>query len=475
MSITKRWVDHWQQRPSAVLIADPAADVELTGADLDGLTRAWAQTLAEHGVGPGDRVAFACRQSAAAAAAYIGILRLGAVVVAINPTSTAAELNHFATLSQPVLAITDNPVDWTAPTLAPFQVTPLEAANESELELDSATEGQTALICFTSGTTGMPKGVPLTHANLAAGMAGLQEAWQWTNRDVLVSALPLFHIHGLVVALSTSLHVGGTIVIQQQFDTATVVRNVREHRASMFFAVPTMWWRLDRDNVVGELAGLRMATSGSAPLDPGLFERLASAMGQPPVERYGMSETVILTSNPVEGTRKPGSVGLALPGVELRISEANEVEVRGLSVISGYLLEASADSFSDGWFKTGDIGHFDEDGYLVLDSRKSELIITGGHNVAPREVEEAIRTVDGVEDVVVVGRPDPQWGEVIVGVVVPATAESRASGLEVACERELANYKRPREWHFVDELPRNSLGKVQRHRIMFTDSGMVIR
>jgi malonyl-CoA/methylmalonyl-CoA synthetase len=256
------------------------------------------------------------------------------------------------------------------------------------------------------------------------------------------------------------------MVVLPRFTPEAVVAAVRAYGATMFFGVPTMYALLrDADQLPG-LSGLRLLVSGSAPLDPLLFADVAAQAGQPPVERYGMSETVMLTSNPARGERRAGSVGLPLPGVAVRLGDGDGVEVDGPNVFGGYWdrPRATAEAFTDdGWFRTGDIGAYDDDGYLRLVGRASDLIITAGYNVYPREVEDVVRDHEAVVDVAVVGLPDPTWGETVAAfVVLRGTLAAAEPGLAGLVEGRLAAYKRPRRWIAVDQLPRNAMGKVRR-------------
>jgi malonyl-CoA/methylmalonyl-CoA synthetase len=336
-------------------------------------------------------------------------------------------------------------------------------------DLDRAHPRDVALIVYTSGTTGRPKGAPLTHANLLAGAHAVRVAWRWTAADRLALCLPLFHMHGLGVGLHGTLTAGAEALVLPKFDPSAVADAIRAHRATLFFGVPTMYHRLAGSPHLADLRALRLAVSGSAPLPAELHEVVARGGGQRVLERYGMTETVMLVSNPYEGERRPGTVGFPLPGVEVRLAPreggTHEIEVTGPNVISGYLNrpDANAEAFTeDGWFRTGDLGELDGDGYLRISGRAKELIITGGYNVYPREVEEALRAHPAVADAAVVGMPSAEWGETVVAFVVSAAGEP---DLVEWCAERLAPYKRPREWRRVDAIPRNALGKVLRHEL----------
>ena len=346
--------------------------------------------------------------------------------------------------------------------------------------LDDLAGAEPAMLGYTSGTTGAPKGAVLTHANLLAGAEALRRAWRWTPDDRLVLALPLFHMHGLGVGLHGTLHAGASAVLQPRFDPETVIEAVGEHGATLFFGVPTMYHRLARSERASELGDLRLAVSGSAPLPADLHRRLETLTGLRVLERYGMTETVMLVSNPLDGERRPGSVGFPLPGVELRIQRPGdsppedpevpdgtpgEIWVRGPNVFAGYRRRPGAGPGAGGWFATGDVGRRDADGYLHLEGRTGELIITAGYNVYPREVEEQIADHPDVAEVAVAGRPDEDRGEIVTAFVVPAPGRPAPTPAELRAHlaERLAPYKHPRATVALAAIPRNALGKVQRH------------
>ena len=470
--VTQVWRALWAAGPERVALVDEASGRSWRRRELDDVTARAAAHLLGRGIAAGDAVILSVAPSDVAAVSFIALLRLGAVVVPVNTAATPREIEHICALSGARLALSDSlerfeglvPAVAAESLLAPIDPVVAEL-------LDLSEESARALICFTSGTTGAPKGAPLTHANLLAGTRALQQCWNWTPSDVLVSALPMFHVHGLLVALAGTLTSGATIVIHSRFDADRLIDSVRQHHATLVFGVPTMWMRLADSGRLGELATLRLAVSGSAPLSPALFSRLADQLGMAPVERYGMTETLILTSTPVDGVRRAGTVGRPLPGMSVRVADDGVVEVRGESVFGGYITSRAdepllQDGFTDdGWFRTGDIGQWDGDD-LRLIGRSSELIITGGYNVYPREVEDVLRADPRIVDVAVVGIPDDVWGEVVAAFVViePGALgdDETISAWEALAESELAPYKRPRSWNVVDELPRNAMGKVRR-------------
>jgi acyl-CoA synthetase (AMP-forming)/AMP-acid ligase II len=285
-------------------------------------------------------------------------------------------------------------------------------------ELDAAGPGDPAMVMCTSGTTGAAKGAALSHQNLLAGAESARLAWGWTPEDRLILALPLCHIHGLGVGLHGALLSGGSAELQDRFDVESVLGAATDG-ATMFFGVPTMYERLAEAEGVARLGALRLCVSGSAPLNADLHARFAERSGQVVLERYGMTETLVLVSNPLNGERRAGTVGFPLPGVDLRLDEeTGEILVRGPSVFAGYrdLPDVNATAFTDGWFRTGDIGEVDG-GYLRIVGRAKELIITGGYNVYPREVEDVLRAFAGVRDAAVVGTPSDEWGETVTAYV----------------------------------------------------------
>jgi malonyl-CoA/methylmalonyl-CoA synthetase len=281
--------------------------------------------------------------------------------------------------------------------------------------------------------------------------------------------LPLFHAHGLCVGLHGTLLAGASAVLLPRFELDAVLDAASAHDASLFFGVPTMYHRLAESPRVAELGRLRLCVSGSAALPAELHRTLAERGGQQVLERYGMTETLMNVSNPYEGERRAGSVGFPLPGVELRLSdgEEGEIQVRGPNVFAGYWeqSQATAESFTDGWFRTGDLARLDPDGYLHILGRTKELIISGGLNVYPREVEDVLLDHPDVAEVAVVGTPSDEWGELVTAYVVPTGDNPTADRLLTFAAERLAAFKRPRLLHFVDSLPRNALGKVLKHEL----------
>jgi malonyl-CoA/methylmalonyl-CoA synthetase len=457
--------------PERIALAD-ARGTQLGYGALDAATRRAAGRLHAAGLRAGDRVLVSAEASLDLVVAHVACLRLGLAVVPANTAYRAAELAHLVGDAQPRAAIADDPARAEALRAADpalLILTPELALPDAEAPpLDAAPPGAPALIGYTSGTTGRPKGAVLSHANLLASVESLRLAWRWTPDDRLVLALPLFHMHGLGVGLHGTLHAGASVVLLPDFDPDAVARAILRWDATLFFGVPTMYHRIVAVGNAGVLAELRLCVSGSAALPADLHAAFERACGQRILERYGMTETAMLVSNPVDGERRPGTVGLPLPGVEVRLAgEPAQIEVRGPNVFAGYWQrpEANAEVFTaDGWFRTGDLGELDAAGYLRITGRAKELIISGGYNVYPREVEDALRAHPAIADAAVVGTPSPEWGEVVTayleGPAPPDVAELR----RFLADR-LAPYKQPRLVHAVKELPRNALGKVQKHRL----------
>jgi malonyl-CoA/methylmalonyl-CoA synthetase len=428
-----------------------------------------AAALARDGVGPGDRVLWSATAGLASVDALLGILRAGAVLVPVNPAATPAEVAHVVADATPVAAVFDDPhrAEWPAG-VAACSVDELlaRAAGSTAAGPDARlpAPGDDALIVYTSGTTGAPKGAVHTHRSLAAGVRALHTAWGWGEDDRLVLALPLFHVHGLCAGLFGTLAAGASAVLFGRFGEAAVLDAAAT--SSLFFGVPTMYHRLAASGEAGRLSALRLCVSGSAPLPAELWARLAAA-GVEVLERYGMSETLLTLSNPLRGERRPGSVGLPLPGVEAALDEPDqdgvgELVVRGPSLLRGYWGGAAPATDADGWFATGDLASVAADGYVTIRGRRTELIITGGENVYPAEVEAVLSRHPGVLEVAVVGVASSEWGETVVAFVVGEVDPAELAALATA---ELAPHKRPREVRVVEALPRNAMGKVVRNAL----------
>jgi len=414
-----------------------------------------AGRLIAEGVEPGDRVALQVEKSVAAVTIYLATLKAGGVFLPLNPAYTASEVDYFVKDAEPRVFITD----------AEAFVAQAASAEPLAAAVPRAADDLASII-YTSGTTGRSKGAMLSHGNLAANALALHEIWGFTPDDVLLHALPIFHVHGLFVALHCAFLSGTPMVWLPKFDDAQVLAGLA--RSTVMMGVPTFYTRLlANPGFTRELAGrMRLFICGSAPLLESTFAEFEARTGQRILERYGMSEAVIITSNPLKGDRIAGSVGYPLPGVELRIGggEATGViEIRGPSVFSAYwrMPEKTAEEFTaDGYFLTGDVGRQDPDGRVWISGRAKDLIISGGFNVYPKEVELVLDELAGVAESAVVGVPHPDFGEGVVAVVIGAGDEA---AMIAECRRQLAAFKTPKRIVFVEDLPRNAMGKVQKN------------
>ncbi|MCI0571361.1 MAG: acyl-CoA synthetase [Myxococcaceae bacterium] len=478
---------------------------QLTYGRLSKRVRAFADALGKRGVARGDRVALYQENSPAFIVAYLGSQLAGAVVVPVNTQYRQVELTHILADAdvracvtgsagseelEPLLAglpglrllVLAEPASPRAPphlTAAALDTLVAEGDPAAELPLPDA--DALAALGYTSGTTGRSKGAMLRHRNLLANVRAVTQAWRWTPHDRLLLTLPLFHTHGLMVGLHGTLFTGASVDLRRRFVASEALQALQEdEELTLFFGVPTMYARLleeaRRSN--RPIRPLRLLVSGSAPLSAQLHHEIEEAFGQRILERYGMTETGMNTTNPYDGERRAGTVGMPFPGQEARVvdvrtrqplspGQTGELEVRGPHVFAGYWnnAQATAEAFdADGWFRTGDLGEVDADGYFRITGRARELIISGGFNVYPREVEEVLAQHPGVAEVAVLGLPDADLGERVVAVVVPRTAPAPApDALVDFCKERLASFKKPRQVVLAAALPRNALGKVQKH------------
>lgn len=468
-------------------------------------TAAWLS----RGIAKGDRVAFFLGNRPEFIVALLACLRLGAVVVPIN-LAYRREILHIQGDAQPRLFLLEAADAEVAQLVAREQSEPaverfvlLEEMREEMagwkadpaiLPPRNAVAGDDlAMILYTSGTTGKSKGAMIRHDNVLATITGLLTAWSWERDDVLLLTLPLFHVHGLIVGMLCALAAGATVDLRRKFDATSVTDELAGGGPTLFFGVPTMYVRLvdelrRREPRIG-LSRMRLFCSGSAPLDPETFRAFQDLTGHAILERYGMTETGMSLSNPYAGERLPGTVGVPLPGVSARIVDPQghdvpaggegELLVRGSNVFSGYWQapEKTAESFvqqppgaaGDRWFRTGDLARRDpETGHYTLLGRRHELILSGGFNVYPREVEEVLTAYPGIREAAVVGRPHPEWGEVPMAFLVADRADRAGQEIDEAaliafCKTQMAGFKVPRTLRFLESLPRNALGKVQKH------------
>ncbi len=456
-------------------------------------TSRFANALKARGVKPGDRVAAQVEKSPEVLFLFMACLRAGAAYLPLNTAYTEPELEYFLRDAEPSVFVCrpgmkDEAAGLCRKTKVPALLTlgtdedgtlPALAAGQPEIFDDVPRSAEDlAAVLYTSGTTGRSKGAMLSHGNLTSNARSLVEAWRFTSDDVLLHALPIFHTHGLFVATNVVMMAGASMLFLPKFDPNEIFRLLP--RATAMMGVPTFYVRLlDDARLTGEAAAhMRLFISGSAPLLPDTHSGFHERTGHSILERYGMTETGMNTTNPHEGDRVPGTVGLPLPGVEIRIAspetgeilgeeEIGMIEVRGPNVCKGYWRmpeKTKAEFRDDGFFITGDLGKIDARGYVHIVGRGKDLIITGGFNVYPKEVESEIDALPGVAESAVIGVPHPDFGEGVMAVVVLAKGgELQEKDVIEALKHRLANYKLPKRVFFVDDLPRNTMGKVQKN------------
>ena len=487
------WIErNAREHPGRVFLRTPDGR-ELTYTSLVQESAQVAAALRQCGVGSGDRVLARTDKSPAAIVLYIACLRTGAVFVPANVAGTPNEFEHLLRDSAPVLAVIPGAQRAAlAPLAARAGLTHLETleADGTGSFADLARGADTTLaparpfdrhalaaIVYTSGTTGRPKGAMLTRTNLASNAEVLVRAWRFRGVDVLLHALPLFHVHGLFVTLNTVLAAGAGVLLLPKFDAGMVLRYLPE--VTVFMGVPTHYTRLLQEEGLGHRtsARMRLFVSGSAPLSPETHQAFAARTGYTILERYGMTETLMNTSNPYDGPRVPGSVGTPLEGVRLRLAHGEAgagfaagsigaLEVTGPNVFAGYWRDEEktrGEFTADGWFRTGDLGRIDPAGYVYIVGRAKDLVISGGYNVYPKEVESELDAYPGVAESAVFGVPHPDFGEGVTAVVVlKAGAHVSEADLIAAVRLRLSGYKVPKRVVLVAELPRNALGKVRK-------------
>ena len=451
-----------------------------------------ADELLKLGVNNGDRVVLYLEKSLFFVVAHIALQALGAVGVPLNPGFKKGEMLYLLRDSDPKLILAGVKQEKIIREIGnQFQIVTIDTNKPyQDLQLfDSASKfryqvkihlDDPALIIYTSGTTGKPKGAVLTQQNLVDDARKIIRMWEIGGSDVLCHSLPLFHIHGLCFALNTSLLAGAHILMLDNFSADTVAKMLggkgSKYKCTLFMGVPSMYTRL-LDHLQEEavdLSHIRLWASGSAPLPPKEFARIKRVLGKEPVEREGMTETGMNFSNPLRGLKKAGSIGIPMPGVQVRIvnpetnqdvepGRTGEIWLRGPSIMQGYWRkpEETFETFFDDWFRTGDLGHLDSDGYYFITDRRKHIIISGGENISPKELEAVINQCEGVTESSVVGIPDDRWGERVVAAVV------RKSGAKIEpdeiynfCKEHLLKWKCPKEVIFVSELPRNAMGKI---------------
>jgi len=489
----------YQDKPAIIFENNP-----YTFDDVDRSVEHYAAVLERMGVKVGDRVAIQLSKRMEFIFLELAVLSVGGIVIPLNPDYKAQEIEYFLTDSGSALYFTDydcfSRVQTELQKLDKLKVVLMDSAQGAgALSLfDELRTGlppgytrpyptggdDAAVICYTSGTTGRSKGAMITHRNLISNMMSLHKIWQWSDRDVLLHVLPLFHVHGLFVALHGALNAGATMIMHQKFDPERTWEVLEKAKCTIFMGVPTMYQRLstqwDLIDRTPDLQSMRVFISGSAPLLETQFHRFEQQTGFRILERYGMTETGMIASNTLDPRgRKPMSVGFPLPGVDIRVvshsrddvtpGEVGEVWIRGENVFKGYwqMPEKTRESFHEGWFMSGDLGYQDPDdnARLYLVGRAKELIITGGYNVYPKEVEDVLTSHEAIKEAAVIGLPDEDFGEKVTAIVVPSEGQAPPPPESVIlyCKSRLAGYKCPKTVLFVDDLPRNAMGKLQKN------------
>jgi malonyl-CoA/methylmalonyl-CoA synthetase len=479
---------------STVAVESADNGKKYTWQDIDATTARVANLLASLQIPAGTRVAVQTEKSVEALLLYLAVLRAGYVYLPLNNAYQAGEIGYFIENAEPaVFVCTTKTRAWIEPIALNSKVAHLFTLEDdgtgtlmtealkhsSEHAVAQRHADDLAAILYTSGTTGRSKGAMLSHSNLLSNAKTLVDYWGWKSSDVLIHALPIFHVHGLFVASHCALLSGAKMIWFAKFDPASIIKRLPE--ATVFMGVPTLYVRLLADAALTRAAcvNMRLFIAGSAPLLIETFNAFRERTDHTILERYGMSETVMLTSNPYlekEGERRGGTVGFALPGVGVRVhsdqstpctvAEIGNIEVRGPNVFSGYWRmpeKTKAEFTSDGWFKTGDVGKCDADGYFTIVGRSKDLIISGGYNVYPAEIEGYINDMPGVSESAVIGVPHPDFGEAVVAVIVAkCNTNVGANNIIATLKLNIANFKVPKHVFVVNELPRNAMGKVQK-------------
>jgi len=485
------------ENPAITFLRDGRVETELSYLELEQDKNRMATVFRDLGVKKGDRVILFLPKSLIFVVAHLALQKIGAIAVPLNPGFKKSELEYLfqdtranIILSEPgkqslIKEVDPNLINLTVDTRKPYQdieVFRLASEDCNPLDIEPHDPG---LIIYTSGTTGKPKGAVLTQLNLIHDARNIIDIWEINQSDVLCHALPFFHVHGLCFALHTALLAGAHVVLLDSFSPPRLIETLGRKDGSrvctVFMAVPAMYAKLmdHLGDTRPDFAHMRLWTSGSAPLLAADFDRIQQIFGKAPVEREGMSETGMNFSNPLHGQKKPGSIGLPLPGLEVRIvdpatgggvapGQTGEFWLKSPAITPGYWgkPKETEETFEDGWFKTGDLGNIDEDGYYYLTDRIKHIIISGGENISPKEVEGVINQVEGVVESSVVGLPDEKWGEKIVAAVVKKPdSDVGVEEIKAICKHHLHDWKCPKIVNLVKELPRNTMGKVLKEEV----------
>ncbi|MGD8724238.1 MAG: class I adenylate-forming enzyme family protein [Desulfobacterales bacterium] len=486
-----------EKKKAITFLRDGEIETEISYLQLQRDSNRMACRFQELGVEKSDRVILCIQKSLIFVVAHLALQKIGAICVPLNPGFKKSEMDYLLRDADASLILAEPEKEHIVREIDPKRAALFVDTQKAYREIDffrSAPEeyrrveiqsDDPGLIIYTSGTTGKPKGAVLTHQNLVHDALNINHIWQIGETDVLCHALPLFHVHGLCFALHTSLLAGAHIIMLDQFSPQTVIKvlekKMGEYACSVFMAVPAMYAKLMDclKDPKPAFERMRLWTSGSAPLLPQDFKRITATFGREPVEREGMSETGMNFSNPLRGKKKPGSIGYPLPGLKIRIvnhetgaevapGQTGEIWLKGPGITPGYWRkpDETASAFEQGWFKTGDLGNIDEDGYYYLTDRIKHIIISGGENISPKEVEIVINHHKDVVESSVVGIADERWGEKVVAAVVKKeNSNITPATIKAYCKNHLHDWKCPKEIVFVKELPRNTMGKVLKENV----------
>ena len=470
------------RQAARVAIRPADGHVPMTYAEMSAAVSRYANALGVLGVEPGDRVTVQIEKSVSGVLLYLAVMKAGAIYQPLNTAYTEAEVDYFVGDAEPKLIVCDPARQQRLRAIADahkvFAVVSLDGRGEGSLAAlagqmderhDTAERSAEDLagLLYTSGTTGRSKGAMITHGNLISNAATLVKLWQISDSDVLLHALPVFHVHGLYVALNTSFLAGAEIIWFDRFDAAAMIDAMP--RATLMMGVPTFYTRLLATPALSREAtrNMRLFISGSAPLLTETHHAFSARTGHAILERYGMTETGMITSNPYDGARVPGSVGFALPDVSVRIrgDQPGVIEVKGPNVFKGYwrMPEKTREEFTaDGYFITGDVATIDAEGRVTIVGRAKDLIISGGFNVYPKEVEDVLDALPFVAESAVVGVPHPDFGEGVIAIVTAKGAVPQEEAIIAQLAKQLAKFKVPKRIIVVEALPRNAMGKVQK-------------
>ncbi len=486
------------EKKAITFLRNGITETELTYSELKKEVYCFAEILQDQGISKGDRIIFFLEKSILFVVAHLALQSIGAVSIPLNNGFKKGEMTYLLKDAKAALVICDTGKgDWIKQihldsrimeiqTKAPYQKLKSLKDHSCSFSKIKSEPQDPGLIIYTSGTTGDPKGAVLTQKNLVHDAANIIDIWEISQKDVLCHTLPLFHVHGLCFALHTALLSGAHVLMLDRFDPQTVLNVLsgknKSQTCTIYMAVPAMYTKLmdSMGKTALDFSHIRLLTSGSAPLLTKEFLRIEQLFGKKPVEREGMSETGMNFSNPIRAERKPGSIGLPLPDLQVRIvnpesfidlppNQTGEIWLKGPCITPGYWQkpEQTRKTFKEGWFRTGDLGYVDGQGYYYLTDRIKHIIITGGENVSAKEVETVINQFNNVIESAVVGITDAKWGEKIVALVVTEQdSDLTPETIQAFCKEHLHIWKSPKEIRFVDALPKNTMGKILKNEVV---------